>query len=212
MDGGNEVLIMNLFRILSISLLLTLIGSCASEPKTESPWDFPESALTGFQITEDTLKRETLFLLYSVDGVFRDTLWFKPQTKASWHRLFQLRLPDSSKPAEQLVLSCPGSDGHLEIHSHRAPVNQRIQIQLSDTLPERDFFRLIDRRIFPDSIKEPQVYHGVDVDLEVLGLRIYPFFTETNSYSGQVALKFSGLFRSSEKEQLHKIEGYLGAW
>ncbi len=212
MDGGNQVLTMNAFRLLSVSLLLTLIGACASEPETEPKWVFPESALTGMEVEEDTLTRKTLFLLYSVDGVFRDTLWFKPQTKASWHRLFQVRLPDSSKSAEQLVLSCPGSDGHLEIHSHTAPVNQRVQIQLSDTLPERDFFRLIDRRTFSDSIQEPQVYHGVDVDLEVLGLRLYPFDTETNSYSGQVALKFSGLFRSSEKEQLHEIEGYLGAW
>ena len=212
MDGGNEVLIMNLFRILWISLLLMLIGSCASEPKTEAPWDFPESALTGSQITEDTLKRETLFLLYSVDGVFRDTLWFKPQTKTSWHRLFQLRLADSSQPAEQLELSCPGTDGHLEIHSHRAPVNQPIQLQLSDTLPEHDFFRLIDRRALSDSTAGPQVYQGVDIDLEFLGFRLYPYDPETNSYSGQVALQFSGFFRSSEKGQLYEIEGYLGAW
>lgn len=212
MDCGNQVIGMTPFRMLCFSIFLLLLGACAGEPETEAPWDFPESALTGFEITDDTLTRETLFLLYSVDGVFRDTLWFKPQTKTSWHRLFQLQLSDSIEQAKQMVLSCPGTDGHLEIHSQKAAVSEVIQLQFSDTLPKQDFFRLIDRRTFSDSISEPKVYHGVDVDLEVLGIRLYPFNIETDTYSGHVALKFSGLFQSRNKDQLHEIEGYLGAW
>lgn len=194
-----------------IFILIAWISSCADEPETEAPWQFPREAITGTEIKTDSFPRLNLFLLYTVDGRYRDTLWFKPHDKPRWENLFTIQTPKSQDAYKEMNLSCPGEDGHLEIQSQSAIVGQSIKMQLSDSTQYTDFFRIIDRRFPDDSSAIAAIYQGVNVNLEVQGMRLYPLDIESEKYSGHIALTFSGLFQSRTREQLHEIEGFVGA-
>jgi hypothetical protein len=199
-------------KFLKISSLAILLFACAKEPATEAPWEFPLDAFSDIEIKSDTLLRQTLFLLYTVDGEYQDTLSFKPQVKESWQDLFKLSRGDASQKFSDLQMSCPGSDGHLEIHSKKIALKDSVQMEFADSLSYTDFFRIIDRRVDSDLNKKARIYQGVNVNLYFLGARVYPLDSAESSYSGHCALYFSGLFSSRHAEHLHEIEGYLGAW
>lgn len=199
-------------RFLKISSLVILIFACAKEPAPKAPWKFPIEAFSDLEIKKDTLFRQTLFLLYTIDGEYQDTLWFKPQVKESWSELFKLSKGDSSQKFSDLQLSCPGSDGHLEIHSKKIALKDSVQMEFADSLNFTDFFRIIDRRVDGDLTMKARIYQGVNVNLYFLGARLYPLDSAESSYSGHCALYFSGLFSSRHSKHLHDIEGYLGAW
>ncbi len=203
---------MQLIRIFSCFILLAIYTSCRDQSEVKAPWQFPENALVGTELKSDSFARQTLFLLYAVDGVYKDTLWFKPQNKPRWEHLFTISEPEAPNSTQNMTISCPGEEGHIEIHSQHAIVGQSVQMEFSDSTRYTDFFRIIDRRSLPDSSMTARVYQGVDVDMQVLGIHLYPLDTLKAKYSGHIALKFSGLFQSRKNSGFHEIEGYFGAW
>lgn len=198
--------------MLLIAFALLLVSACSKDPETEPPWKYPTSKLRGVAVQEDSLTRQKIFLLYSVDGVFQDTLWLKPHTKPHWDRLFQIHGSPNDGKIGKMTLSCPGKNGHVEIHSAKTLVGNKVRMQLADSLRQTDFFRLIDRRETADSLNGAAVYQGLDVELEVQGLMLYPYDSSKNIYSGHIALTFAGIFESRKTKERLSIEGYLGAW
>ncbi len=199
-------------RFLKLSSLFVIFFACAKEPTPEAPWEFPLEGFSEVEMKSDTLVRQTLFLLYTVDGEYRDTLWFKPQVKESWTDLFKLSGEESSREFSSFQMSCPGTDGHLEIHSEKIVMKDSVQMEFADSLDFTDFFRIIDRRVDSDLNMKAHIYQGVDVNLKLLGARLYPLDSLESTYSGHCALYFSGLFNSRHSDQLHEIKGYLRAW
>jgi hypothetical protein len=203
------------FRSVIISVLvLSSLAGCSRDPEPDSraTWIFPENALRAYQKESDSLSRQQIFLLYRIDNIYQDTLWFKPHTQSNWAHLFQIQAPESPHVAQHMRLSCPGTDGHVEIQSRHARIGQAIKLKLADSTGQNDFFRIIDRRSGPKNGADPKVYQGRDVDMEILGLRLYRQDTIRDIFSGHIALKFSGQFQSRKEGSMHHVEGYLGAW